>query len=228
MRAKEGFEVAMNTIIVADDHSVFRSGLAKILNTEKDLRVVAQCSDSQCLYQALKELPKSLLIVSATLLPDLGMLAELHKKTMSGVMVILENNQPSLPFQSSIAGGIIYRNTTVDGMITCVRSVMESRRPERADRVAPEVSEDDVVGARVRARLTMNEMRVLGLLVEGNRNKEIAIRLGMNEQAVKNYLRSIYNKTGVSDRLELALFTLHHRTLADAAAAVIDLAVSCN
>ena len=49
-----------------------------------------------------------------------------------------------------------------------------------------------------------------------------AVRLCTTEQVVKNYLRSIYDKTGVSDRLELALFTIHHRMLAEAAQAVSD------
>jgi len=58
--------------------------------------------------------------------------------------------------------------------------------------------------------------------VQGCKNKEIAIRLGTTEQVIKNYLRSIYDKTGVSDRLELALFTLHHHVLADAAAKAVE------
>jgi len=53
--------------------------------------------------------------------------------------------------------------------------------------------------------------------VQGCKNREIGMRLGTTEQVIKNYLRSIYDKTGVSDRLELALFTIHHRMLAEAA-----------
>jgi DNA-binding CsgD family transcriptional regulator len=63
-------------------------------------------------------------------------------------------------------------------------------------------------------------MRIVALIVQGCKNREIAIRLKTTEQVIKNYLRSIYDKTGVSDRLELALFTLHHRVLAQAAADV--------
>ena len=58
----------------------------------------------------------------------------------------------------------------------------------------------------------------MALIVQGCKNREIAMRLKTTEQVIKNYLRSIYDKTGVSDRLELALFTIHHRVLAQAAA----------
>jgi DNA-binding CsgD family transcriptional regulator len=63
-------------------------------------------------------------------------------------------------------------------------------------------------------------MRIVALIVQGCKNREIATRLKTTEQVIKNYLRSIYDKTGVSDRLELALFTIHHRVLAAAAADV--------
>jgi DNA-binding NarL/FixJ family response regulator len=68
------------------------------------------------------------------------------------------------------------------------------------------------VGARVRDRLTPKEMKIVVLIVQGCKNKE----LGTTEQVIKNYLRSVYDNTGVSDRLELALFTIHHRILASA------------
>ena len=71
-----------------------------------------------------------------------------------------------------------------------------------------------MVGTRVRDRLTPKEMRIVALIVQGCKNREIAQRLKTTEQVIKNYLRSIYDKTGVGDRLELALFTIHHRVLA--------------
>jgi DNA-binding NarL/FixJ family response regulator len=80
--------------------------------------------------------------------------------------------------------------------------------------------QEDMVGTRVRDRLTPKEMRIVALIVQGCKNREIAVRLKTTEQVIKNYLRSIYDKTGVGDRLELALFTIHHRVLAQAAAEV--------
>jgi len=85
--------------------------------------------------------------------------------------------------------------------------------------VAQNSDSDDFVGARVRDRLTPKELKIVALIVQGFKNKEIANLLGTTEQVVKNYLRNVYDKIGVSDRLELALFTIHHRILAEAAAA---------
>jgi DNA-binding NarL/FixJ family response regulator len=83
-----------------------------------------------------------------------------------------------------------------------------------------EVPEDDIVGTRVRDRLTPKEIRIVAPIAQGCKNRQIASRLKTTEQVIKNYLRNIYDKTGVSDRLELAVFTFHHRVLAQAAAEV--------
>ncbi len=82
-----------------------------------------------------------------------------------------------------------------------------------------EISED-LVGIRVRDRLSKKELRIIALVVHGFKNREIASRMETSEQVVKNSLRSIFDKIGVSDRLELALFVLHHRMLAHATASV--------
>src|SRR5260370_34361258 len=76
-----------------------------------------------------------------------------------------------------------------------------------------------MVGLRVRDRLTAKELRIVALIVQGYKNKEIATQLGTTEQVIKNYLRNVYDKIGVSDRLELGLFTIHHRLLNEASAA---------
>ena len=69
---------------------------------------------------------------------------------------------------------------------------------------------------RLRAVKTPKELQIVALVTEGAKNRDIAHQLGTKEQVVKNYLRSIYDKTGVSDRLELTVYTVHHRALAEA------------
>jgi DNA-binding CsgD family transcriptional regulator len=79
---------------------------------------------------------------------------------------------------------------------------------------------EDLVGARVRKRLSDRELRIIAAIVQGYKNREIAAQLFTSEQVVKNALRNIFDKIGVSDRLELALFVVHHRILAQATASV--------
>jgi DNA-binding NarL/FixJ family response regulator len=67
------------------------------------------------------------------------------------------------------------------------------------------------VGSRPKVQLTPKESLIVSCVTQGMKNKEIALRVGTTEQVVKNYLRKVYDKLGVADRLELALYCLNHR-----------------
>ena len=108
---------------------------------------------------------------------------------------------------------------TSAALVDCVRKVARGETWVQDIAVPSELTENDMVGLRVRDRLTAKELRIVALIVQGYKNKEIATQLGTTEQVIKNYLRNVYDKIGVSDRLELALFTIHHRILNEAAAA---------
>jgi DNA-binding CsgD family transcriptional regulator len=68
-------------------------------------------------------------------------------------------------------------------------------------------------GARPKVQLTPKETLIVSCVTQGMKNKEIAIRVGTTEQVVKNYLRKVYDKLGVADRLELALYCLSHHVV---------------
>jgi DNA-binding NarL/FixJ family response regulator len=138
----------------------------------------------------------------------------------SRCIVVAENGEPVQPWFNAGVSGAAHRNVTGPALIDCVRRVGQGDRHVRAAGLELPGLDDDTVGSRVRDRLTPKELKIVALIVQGCKNKEIAIRLTTTEQVIKNYLRSIYDKTGVSDRLELALFTIHHRILAEAAQAV--------
>src|SRR4029077_18132963 len=122
-------------------------------------------------------------------------------------------------YMSTGVHGVVYRNVTGAALVECVRKVARGENWVQDVAVPSELTENDMVGLRVRDRLTQKELRIVALIVQGYKNKEIANQLGTTEQVIKNYLRNVYDKIGVSDRLELALFTIHHRILAEAAAA---------
>jgi len=210
----------MKKIILADSQAIFRAGTAKVLATDDDFRIIAQCSDLERMQHAVSTFPGSIVLFASSLQPDLMRLKMLLEATSSQGIVIAESNEASGGYMQLGFRGVVYRNISGTALVECVRRVAAGDVWLPAQLVHTAVVEEDGVGQRVRDRLTPKEMRIVALIVQGCKNREIALRLKTTEQVIKNYLRSIYDKTGVSDRLELALFTLHHRVLAQAAAEV--------
>ncbi len=212
----------MNRIIVADDQAIFRAGTARVLALEEDMRIIAQCEDGPRLLAAIQSFRSSLVIFSTGLGLDLAVTLEQLEAAGSKAILVVDKNEEVAPAIAEKLDGMIGRNVTGPQLIDCVRRVARGGRCVQRGTLAA-MPELDVVGARARDRLTPKELQIVALIVQGCKNKDIATQLSTKEQVVKNYLRSIYDKTGVSDRLELALFTLHHRLLAEAAARAADM-----
>jgi DNA-binding NarL/FixJ family response regulator len=212
----------MSKLILADNQAIYRAGTAKILAMEDDFRIIAQCAEVERLFPALETFRGAILIFASSLKLDPQTLIPRVAAAGSRCIVIAENGEPVAPWFAAGAQGAAHRNVTGPALIECVRHVGKGDRQVRAAGVDTPGSDEDAVGSRVRDRLTPKELKIVALIVQGCKNKEIAMRLMTTEQVIKNYLRSIYDKTGVSDRLELALFTIHHRILAEAAQVVGD------
>ena len=210
----------MNKIILADSQAIFRAGTAKVLAMDEDLRIIAQCSDLDRMYHAISTFPGAIVLFAASLRPDFDRLQKLLESAGSSGIIIAENNDVAGNYLQQGFRGVVFRNVSGAALVECVRRVAAGETWIPPQLMQAESPEDDMVGTRVRDRLTPKEMRIVALIVQGCKNREIALRLKTTEQVIKNYLRSIYDKTGVSDRLELALFTIHHRVLAAAAADV--------
>ena len=210
----------MNKIILADSQAIFRAGTAKVLAMDEELRIIAQCTDLDRMYHAITTFPGAIVLFAASLRPDLTRLGMLLETMGSRGVVIAENSEPATAYIQQGFRGVIFRNVTGNALVECVHRVAAGDTWIPPQLMLPDSPEEDMVGTRVRDRLTPKEMRIVALIAQGCKNREIALRLKTTEQVIKNYLRSIYDKTGVSDRLELALFTIHHRVLAQAAAEV--------
>ncbi|ADW68249.1 response regulator transcription factor [Granulicella tundricola] len=207
----------MNRLILADDQVIFRAGAARVLSQEEDMRIVAQCEDAARLTSVIASFRASIVIFSSGLALDLPILLASIQEAGSRAILIADKDHHLPEAVYAQLGGIISRSVTGPQLIEAVRRVAKGQRSIERSAVSTMPSHD-AVGARVRDRLTPKELQIVALIVQGCKNKDIATQLNTKEQVIKNYLRSIYDKTGVSDRLELALFTLHHRLLAEAAA----------
>jgi DNA-binding NarL/FixJ family response regulator len=212
----------MNRIILADNQAIFRAGAARVLALEDDMRIVAQCEDSVRLAHAVDTHHNAVVVFSASMQMDVHAVASRARAAGSRTVLIAENGLEIAENVLRAVDGVLFRNVPGSEMIDCVRRVAVGQRCVAHSNVTSILAQD-TVGARVRDRLTPKEMQIVALIAQGCKNKQIATQLNTKEQVIKNYLRSIYDKTGVSDRLELALFTIHHKVLAEAAARASDL-----
>jgi DNA-binding NarL/FixJ family response regulator len=208
----------MNRLILGDNQAIFRAGAARLLAMEDDMRIIAQCDNGPRLVAAVEANRGAVILLSTGLRLDLPTLLTQAKQMGSRVILITEKAEEIV----SHLDGVVSRNIAGPELIDTIRRVAHGLRCVRYASVTT-MRIQDSVGERVRDRLTPKEMQIVALIVQGCKNKDIAIQLNTKEQVIKNYLRNIYDKTGVSDRLELALFTIHHRNLAEAAAKVGEL-----
>jgi len=168
---------------------------------------------------ALDKFRAAVLVVAAGFHNDFAAIVLAANKAKTRVIVLADTGESAQRHMTNGAHGVVYRNVTSAALVDCVRKVSRGETWVQDVAVPSELTENDMVGLRVRDRLTAKELRIVALIVQGYKNKEIATQLGTTEQVIKNYLRNVYDKIGVSDRLELALFTIHHRILNEAAAA---------
>jgi DNA-binding NarL/FixJ family response regulator len=203
---------------LADNQSVFRAGLARILAINDDIRIVGQCAELASLEKALDTNSSTVFLSSTSVTADAASLVRKAAAKGNRLIAVLEITESPILYEQAGVPGILFRDVDNAALVKCVRTVAQGGRYAQTRAKGTSRSlETDLAGQRVRHRLTPKELKIIGLLVQGYKNRDIAEELQNSEQVIKNCLRSIFDKTGASDRLELALFTMHHRILFDAA-----------
>ena len=204
-------------VIIADNYDIFRTGIARFLVVEDDFRIVGQCDDLARLYKTVETSIGVIVIFASSLAPSLSELTGRVRNSDVRFVAVLNTLESPQPYLRHSISGILYRDVSRVEVLRCLRAVGRGENYLQQASTGPsEHLDSDIVGQRARDRLSRKELQIIGLVVKGYKNKDIALELHNTEQVIKNYLRSIFDKTGVSDRLELALFTLHHRILLDA------------
>ena len=204
----------MIRILLADDQAIFRAGTARVLGADVNLSVIGQCDRPETLLELVAGARDCVLIVAESLGADTNRLLAAAATVNTRVILMTETASEQPAALTRRLDGLLTRQASAPELLACVRRVGSGERSV----AAPAASAVDVVAQRMLDVLTPRELQIVGFVVQGWKNRQIAEELGTKEQVVKNYLRSIYDKTGSSDRLELALFTLHHRPLAEGAA----------
>jgi DNA-binding NarL/FixJ family response regulator len=209
-------------VILADTQAIFRAGLRKIFALEDDIRVVGQAETLPQTQSAVTKFSADVLIFeSALALNPVEAVTELLRQAPQLKIVVVtpsSDEQLTLDLFRRGAHGILSREVEPEVLVDCLRKVAAGE-PWLENQAVHWVMEAfrghnlRPSGARPKVQLTPKETLIVSCVTQGMKNKEIAIRVGTTEQVVKNYLRKVYDKLGVADRLELALYCLSHHVV---------------
>ena len=211
---------SMINVILADHQRIFRIGMASALAAEDDIRIVGQPQSIDQLMHGLDHLHPHVLVLSSAFVGRIDAIRHKSNAKQTAILLLEDRGETAVPQFLPDVQGFIERSADEGTVVRCIRHLARGGRVLRLVRGHQNEAALDPVGIRVRQQLTPNELRIIAYVVQGFRNREIAVRMGMTESGVKNTLRKIFDKTGVFDRLELALYVVHHRALINAAAEV--------
>jgi len=209
-------------VIVADTQAIFRAGLRKIFALEDDIRVVGQAETLAQAQSAVKKFSCDVVIFEAALAQNpVEAVADLLRQNPEIRMVVVTpgaEEDLTLELFRRGAHGIVSREVEPELFVDCLRKVAggDTWLDSQATRWVMEAYRNQnsrPAGARPKVQLTPKETLIVSCVTQGMKNKEIALRVGTTEQVVKNYLRKVYDKLGVADRLELALYCLNHHVV---------------
>jgi DNA-binding NarL/FixJ family response regulator len=171
---------------------------------------------------AVRKFSSDILIFEAALASDPadGVSELLRQSPNCKLVVITEtpNEELTLELFRRGAHGIVSREVEPEMLVQCLRKVAQGEPFLETKAVnwvleAYRTQTTRPTNGRSKVQLTPKETLIVSCVTQGMKNKEIAQRVGTTEQVVKNYLRKVYDKLGVADRLELALYCLHNRVL---------------
>jgi DNA-binding NarL/FixJ family response regulator len=206
-------------ILLADREEVFRLGVRQLFSLEDDLRVVAQAATSEQAISLAERFKPHLLLVQEEIAaePPGNFMDQVRRASPLSKVVITASafvgDAPSRHLESG-AANVIPRSAALSRFVKCIRETMRNKVSLVKATPVPAVKPVEYLQkplARPVDTLTLREKHVIACLMQGFPNRQISERLAIAEQTVKNHLRSIFDKVGVSDRLELVLYALHHK-----------------
>jgi two-component system nitrate/nitrite response regulator NarL len=211
-------------VLIADDHPVVRIGLRNMLQADHHMRIVAEARDGAEALNMVRTLRPDILLLDLAMprMPGMDALRELTSEsttTRTIVLTGLVDKRQILEALQLGARGVVLKDAVVEHLSACIRAVMQGQywldgRPvQNLVQVLRDLAAQTAPPSRKTFGLTGRELEVVTLITEGSTNKHIAVSFGISEETVKRHLTNIFNKLGVGNRLELALFALNHNLL---------------
>lgn len=210
-------------ILIADDHLILRDGLRFLLQAESDFRVIGEAADGDMAIRLVHELKPDVLLLDWSMALRDGMKV-MREVSASGVPVrillqtVFLDKADILRALQLGAWGVILRNSTTDMLFEGIRRVVSGQYWIAQESVATlvEALRDFKTpvpppAPRRDFGLTKRELQIVEAVVEGFSNADIAANISLSEHTVKHHIGHIFDKLGVSNRLELALFAINHQ-----------------
>jgi two-component system nitrate/nitrite response regulator NarL len=210
-------------VLIADDHALFRDGLRRLLEEEPGYEVVGEAADGEMLLSLARQTQADIILLDLAMPRQDGMevlrtLAELEIPARALVLTASIDKGQVVQALKLGAYGVILKESTTQRLFDSIRCVMAGQywigRESVSDvvRALRTFSSPATPGSRAKDfGLTPRELEIVTLVVAGYSNPDIAQRCSISEQTVKHHITNIFNKLGVSNRLELALFAVNHR-----------------
>jgi two-component system, NarL family, nitrate/nitrite response regulator NarL len=212
-------------ILIADDHAIFRDGLRKLFEGSDEVAIVGEASNGNECIRMLNKLKPDILLLDLRM-PEkdgLAVLEEVNFDSIPTRVIVLtaaEDDRDVVRAMRLGARGVVLKQSASDLLLKSIRKVSEGEI-WLDNRMTAEVIDAFKRSAETGQRrdkplLSDREKEIVQLVAQGFRNREIGEKLFISEQTVKNHLHNIFDKLGVSDRLELALYAIHHRLIEQA------------
>lgn len=212
-------------VLLADDHPVFREGLQKLLEAERGFTVVGAAADGIEALELARKLSPDVLLLDLAMprMPGLEVLRELSSSPTPVRTILLTVAIDKADIATALelgARGVVLKEVATQLLFKSIRCVMNGEYWLGQQGVGDLVAALRHMRAETEPRskkhfgLTPRELEVVAAVVGGLTNKEIARKLSVSEDTVKHHVTNIFDRIGVSSRLELALFAIHHQIIA--------------
>ena len=200
-------------LLLLDDHEMFRQGLARVLEKEPGLKVVAQCSTSAQALELLKKSGANMVLLDVDLGPEraLDFVTRAKKNGFEGQILVVTagiSGQQAIQLVQAGVAGILHKHRSTEALCDAIRQVAAGEVCMEKDYLGSLFRSVDQTRPQTQPKLTDRDKTVLRFIFHGLTNKDIAAQLEISEGAVKASLRQLFDKLGVRTRAQLVKVAL--------------------